>query len=138
VRLSAAAGVALVGCAVIVWQAVVVMSGWLPVWGILALELGVAVVIAGLVAAPRGPLALVLALPPLAWLGRRSYAIYLFHTLVFEYCKRSNIDLSPPVSFVFQIVVVLVVAELSHRLVEAPMLRRKRHFEPAEPAPVPI
>ena len=25
---------------------------------------------------------------------------------------------------------LLVVAELSHRVVEAPMLRRKRHFEP--------
>ena len=107
VRLSAAAGVALLGCAVIVWQSVVVISGWLPVWGILALELAVAVVIAGLVAAPRHPLALVLAVPPLAWLGRRSYAIYIFHTLVFEYCQRSHVDLSPPVSFVFQIVVVL-------------------------------
>jgi peptidoglycan/LPS O-acetylase OafA/YrhL len=138
VRLSAAAGLALVGCAVIVWQSVVVISGWLPVWGILALELGVAVVIAGLVAAPRGPLALVLALPPLAWLGRRSYAIYLFHTLVFEYCRRSHVDLSPPVSFVFQIAVVLLVAELSHRLVEAPMLRRKRHFEPSAPVDVSI
>jgi peptidoglycan/LPS O-acetylase OafA/YrhL len=95
-------------------------------------------VIAGLVAAPRGPLALVLALPPLAWLGRRSYAVYLFHTLVFEYCKRSHFDFSPPVSFVFQIVVVLLVAELSHRLVEAPMLRRKRHFEPAARVSVSI
>jgi peptidoglycan/LPS O-acetylase OafA/YrhL len=135
VRLSAAAGLALAGCAVIVWKAVVVISGWLPVWGILALELGVAVVIAGLVAAPRGLLARVLALPPLAWLGRRSYAVYLFHTVVFEYCKRSRVHLPPPVSFVFQMAVILVVAELSHRLVEAPMLRRKRHFEPAALAP---
>ena len=134
VRLSAAACLALVGCAVIVWQSVVVISGWLPVWGILALELAVGVVIAGLVAAPRNPLARLLALPPLAWLGRRSYAVYLFHTVVFEYCRRSRVHLSPPVSFVFQMVVILVVAELSHRLVEAPMLRRKQHFEP----PVPV
>jgi peptidoglycan/LPS O-acetylase OafA/YrhL len=130
VRLSAAAVLALVGCGVIVWRAVVVMSGWLPVWGILALELGVAVVIAGLVAAPRYPLALVLSLGPLAWLGRRSYAIYLFHPVVFHYCNRKHVHLAPPLSFVFQIAIVLVVAELSHRLVEAPMLRRKRHFEP--------
>jgi peptidoglycan/LPS O-acetylase OafA/YrhL len=129
-RLTAASGVALIGCGVIVWRAVVVVSGWLPIWGILALELGVSVLIAGLVAAPRGPLARVLGLPPLAWLGRRSYAVYLFHPIVFEYCQRSRVDLSPPVSFVFQMVVVLIVAELSHRLVEAPMLRRKRHFEP--------
>jgi peptidoglycan/LPS O-acetylase OafA/YrhL len=135
VRLSAAAGLALIGCGVIVWRAIVVISGWLPMWGILALELGVAVVIAGLVAAPRNPLARLLALPPLAWLGRRSYAVYLFHPIVFEYCRRSRIDFSPPVSFVFQMIVILVVAELSHRLVEAPMLRRKQHFEPSVPAP---
>ena len=134
VRLSAAAVVALVGCAIIVWRAVVVMSGWLPVWGILALEVGVAVVIAGLVAAPRYPLARVLSIGPLAWIGRRSYAIYLFHPVVFHYCNRKHVRLPPPVSFFFQIAIVLVIAELSHRLVEAPMLRRKRHFEPVVPA----
>jgi peptidoglycan/LPS O-acetylase OafA/YrhL len=137
VRLSAAAGVALIGCALIIWKAVVVKSGWLPVWGILALEVGVAVVIAGLVAAPRNPLARVLALAPLAWLGRRSYAVYLFHTLVYKYCRRSHVHLSAPLSFVFQIAVVLAVAELSHRLIEAPMLRRKQRFEPALPPSVP-
>jgi peptidoglycan/LPS O-acetylase OafA/YrhL len=130
-RLSAACGVALVACGIIVWRAVVVLSGWLPMWGILALELAVCVVIAGLVAAPRGPLARVLALGPLAWLGRRSYAVYLFHPIVFEYCNRTRVHLAPPLSFVFQFAVVLAVAELSNRLVEAPMLRRKRHFEPS-------
>jgi peptidoglycan/LPS O-acetylase OafA/YrhL len=130
-RLSAAAGVALVGCGIIVWRAVVVLSGWLPVWGILALEVAVAVLIGGLVAAPRGPLARLLALPPLAWLGRRSYAVYLYHPVVFTYLSRSRVHLSPPLSLVFQFAVVLVLAELSYRLVESPMLRRKRRFEPA-------
>ena len=49
------------------------------------------------------PLARVLAVGPLAWLGRRSYAIYLFHTVVFEYCNRSHVHIPPPLSFVFQI-----------------------------------
>jgi peptidoglycan/LPS O-acetylase OafA/YrhL len=136
-RLSAAAGVAFVVCGIIVWRAVVVLSGWLPVWGILALELSVAVLIAGLVAAPRGPLARLLALPPLAWLGRRSYAIYLYHPVVFTYLSRDRVHLSPPVSFVFQFAVVFVLAELSYRLVEAPMLRRKRRFEAPVPAVSP-
>jgi peptidoglycan/LPS O-acetylase OafA/YrhL len=129
-RLSAASGVAFVVCGIIVWRAVVVLSGWLPLWGILALELAVSVLIAGLVAAPRGPLARLLALPPLAWLGRRSYAIYLYHPVVFEYLSRSHVHLPPPISLVFQFAVVFVLAELSYRLVEAPMLRRKRRFEP--------
>jgi peptidoglycan/LPS O-acetylase OafA/YrhL len=130
-RLSAACVLAFIICGIIVWRAVVVLSGWLPDWGILALELCVAVVIAGLVAAPRSPIARLLALGPLAWLGRRSYAIYLFHPVVFAFCNRTRVHMAPPVSFVFQISVVLVVAELSHRLVEAPMLRRKQHFAPA-------
>jgi peptidoglycan/LPS O-acetylase OafA/YrhL len=131
-RLSAACVIAFIGCGLIVWRAVVVVSGWLPDWGILALELCVAVVIAGVVAAPRSPIARVLALGPLAWLGRRSYAVYLFHPVVFAYLNRTHVHLPPPVSFVFQIAVVLVVAELSHRLVEAPMLRRKLHFATPE------
>ncbi len=129
-RLSVASGFGLLAFGIIVWQAVVVESGWLPVWGFLALELSVSLAIAGLVAAPRAPLARVLALPPLAWLGRRSYAVYLFHTLVFEYCSRRHVHLAPPLSLIFQLVLVLLAAELSYRLVEAPMLRRKRHFEP--------
>ena len=107
-----------------------VVSGWLPVWGILALELGVGLVIAGCVAAPRGAMARVLSIAPLVWLGRRSYAIYLFHVVVYEYARRSKINLSPPVSFVFQMAIILVVAELSFRFVESPMLRRKQNFEP--------
>jgi peptidoglycan/LPS O-acetylase OafA/YrhL len=134
-RLSAACVVAFIGCGIIVWRAVVVMSGWLPLWGILVLEICVSVVIAGLVAGPRGPLARLLGIGPLAWLGRRSYAVYLFHPVVFAYCGRTHVNLPPPLSFVFQIVVVLVVAELSHRLVEAPMLRRKQHFAPSDVAP---
>src|SRR5262249_51130852 len=61
-RLSAAAGVAFVACGIIVWRAVVVLSGWLPLWGILAFEVAVSVLILGLVAAPRGPFARLLAL----------------------------------------------------------------------------
>jgi peptidoglycan/LPS O-acetylase OafA/YrhL len=133
-RLSAAAGVAFVACGIIVWRAVVVLSGWLPAWGILALEVGVAVLIAGLVAAPRGPLARLLALPPLAWLGRRSYAVYLYHPVVFTYLSRTHVHLAPPVSLVFQFTVVFVLAELSYRLLEGPMLRRKRRFEPVAAA----
>jgi peptidoglycan/LPS O-acetylase OafA/YrhL len=129
VSLGLAAAVALVAAGLIVSHAVIIESGWLPNWGFLVFAVCVAVVIAALVAAPGGPLASVFGLAPLAWLGRRSYAIYLFHQIVYRYCKRSRVRLSPPLSFAFQMLMILVVAELSYRLVEAPMLRRKRRFD---------
>jgi peptidoglycan/LPS O-acetylase OafA/YrhL len=122
---------ALVVCALIVSSARVALSGWLPEWGFLTFSVSTAVVVAGLVVVPRGVLARAFAITPLAWLCRRSYAVYLYHQLVFMYLRRSRVHLVPELSFVFQLVVILGVAELSHRLVEAPMLRRKRRFEPA-------
>jgi peptidoglycan/LPS O-acetylase OafA/YrhL len=120
---------ALLAAGVIIWRAVYIFSGWLPDWGFLAFAVAIGVLIAGLVASPGNPVSRVLALAPLAWLGRRSYAIYLFHPLVFAYLDRQHVHLSPPLSFVFQVGVILVVGELSYRLVEAPMLRRKTRFE---------
>lgn len=105
-----ASALALVVSSLIVLHAKVFVSGWLPEWGFLAFEVSIAVLVAGLVVLPRSPLARACAFVPLVWLGRRSYAIYLFHQLVFVY---------------------LVVAELSHRLIEAPMLRRRCRFEPS-------
>jgi peptidoglycan/LPS O-acetylase OafA/YrhL len=123
----------LVTAVAITSRAVAVESSWLPKWGFLAFAASIAVLVAGLVAAPRSPLARLFAFPALVWLGRRSYAIYLFHQLVFVYCNRSRVHLPAPLSFAFQITAVLVVAELSYRIVEAPMLRRKRAFESAAP-----
>jgi peptidoglycan/LPS O-acetylase OafA/YrhL len=121
----------LIVAAVIVVRASVVVSGWMPEWGFLAFEASVALVIAGLIAQPHNLLARAFALAPLAWLGRRSYAIYLFHQLVYAYLRRSRVHLAPTLSLVFQLAVILAVAEISHRLVEAPMLRRKDRFEPS-------
>lgn len=126
--LGVAALVGLVVSVVIVLNATVFVSGWLPEWGFLAFELSIAFLIAGLVAIPHGFLARSFGIAPLAWLGRRSYAIYLFHQLVFVYLGRAYVRLSPELSLAFQLVAILAVAELSHRLVEAPMLRRKRRF----------
>jgi peptidoglycan/LPS O-acetylase OafA/YrhL len=120
----------------IITHATVFESRWLPEWGFLAFATGIAVLIAGLVAVPHGLLARMFALPPLAWLGRRSYAIYLFHQLVFMEAKSTSVrHLSPTERFAFQMVAILVAAELSYRLIEAPMLHQKRHFEPRAASP---
>jgi peptidoglycan/LPS O-acetylase OafA/YrhL len=131
--LSVAGVLALFACAVMINNANEFHSDWLPEWGFLAFAATVAIVIAALVVSPRSPVSRTFALAPLVWIGRRSYAIYLFHLLVLNYCNREYVHLPPQLSFVFQMTVILVLAELSFRLVEAPMLRRKRRFEVSVP-----
>ena len=67
---------------------------------------------------PGGPLAPLMSLAPLRWLGTRSYAIYLFHWPLIELT-----DWSP----VTVIVVTLLAAEASYHMVEMPMRRGTGH-----------
>jgi peptidoglycan/LPS O-acetylase OafA/YrhL len=123
-----AAPIALIGAAIIAWRAEVFTSGWVPDWGVLVFEACMALVIAGLVTAPHHVLARVLAVPPLVWIGRRSYAIYLFHPIVFRLVNTRMFNISWSAAFVLSIATVLIAAELSYRLIEAPALRRKTRF----------
>jgi peptidoglycan/LPS O-acetylase OafA/YrhL len=128
-RLSRAVTVAgLLGSAVIMWRAKVFLSGWVPDWGVLAFEVCVALVIAGIVMTPGGVVARTLALPPLVWTGRRSYAIYLFHPIVFRFLNTHELHTTPPTAFVLSIAAVAAAAEISYRAIEAPALRFKTRF----------
>jgi peptidoglycan/LPS O-acetylase OafA/YrhL len=63
----------------------------------------------------------VLATPVMQWIGKRSYAIYLWHWPIFE-LTRPNIDVSLsgwPLTLV-RLAVVAVASDLSYRLVEQP------------------
>lgn len=61
---------------------------------------------------------------PLRWIGRRSYALYLWHWPVFM-LTRPDLDtpLSGASNLVLRLVLVALLAELSHRLIEAPAMR---------------
>ena len=63
----------------------------------------------------------VLATPVLQWIGRRSYAIYLWHWPIFE-LTRPDIDVSLsgwPLT-IFRLALVAIAGDLSYRLVEQP------------------
>jgi peptidoglycan/LPS O-acetylase OafA/YrhL len=63
----------------------------------------------------------ILATPALQWIGKRSYAIYLWHWPIFE-LTRPDIDVSVsgwPLT-ALRLVIVAVASELSYRLVEQP------------------
>ena len=69
----------------------------------------------------RTVFASVLATAPLTWIGKRSYAIYLWHWPIVVFTRPdADIDLHGMASYAYRIGLTLVLAELSFRLVEAP------------------
>ncbi|GMA30809.1 acyltransferase family protein [Litorihabitans aurantiacus] len=91
--------------------------------GFLSFSLLAAVLVAA-AAHPGTLLGRALALPPLRWLGTRSYGIYLWHWPVFV-LARPGLDVPGPewLVQVLRIALVLGVAEMSYRFVEQPVRR---------------
>ena len=77
--------------------------------------------IAGLV--PAGSIfALALSFKPLAWLGSRSFAIYIWHYPILELMNPLNATTPPPWwKLLFEFAIILGISELSYRFVEAPL-----------------
>ena len=94
--------------------------------GYLWLALFTAILI-GVLAHPAARLGGLLALPPMVWLGLRSYSFYLWHWPVLA-LTRPGIDVSMPrgILIPLQLLAVLALAELSYRFVELPFRRRRR------------
>lgn len=126
---SAVAGAA--AFALIVARARIFQSAWLLDWGLLAFEAAVLLVIVGVLLGPRSPLARALSTAPLVWIGRRSYGIYIVHWPVFMLLNREHLDIPEWPSLLLQMAVVLVVADLSFRYMERPVLALKDRFQPA-------
>ena len=74
-------------------------------------------------------------LRPLIWMGRRCYALYLFHIFVYGLF----FELGHPFSAFVALLVVCVLAEISWRMIEAPLIGyAKGRFARAESSPLPI
>ena len=91
--------------------------------GFLLTALASALLIVG-AATPGTVLSKLLELPPLRWIGSRSYSIYLWHWPVFM-LTRPGFDLELPTIWIRigQVVLTFVLAELSYRWVETPIRR---------------
>ena len=117
-----AAGVA--GIAVLAW-AIGHFSGndaiVYPV-GLLVAALAAAALIAA--AASRGAVAAIASLPPLRWIGVRSYAMYLWHWPVIALTAVvAGRDARSPLAWVAETGVTIALAAASWRFVESPILR---------------
>jgi peptidoglycan/LPS O-acetylase OafA/YrhL len=89
--------------------------------GIQIVAVATAILIAVIVH-PAGSFARALGWKPLAWIGRRSYSIYLWHWPVYV-VTRPGVDLNvnPDLVLAFRIAVTVALAELSYRYVEQPI-----------------
>lgn len=99
---------------------------WLYRGGLLAAAVAVAVVIAYAVEQPESVPARLLALPPLVWLGRISYGVYLWHWPLFGWLNGERTGLSGPTLFAVRCGATLGAAILSYLLVERPIRYRTR------------
>jgi hypothetical protein len=93
------------------------------VGGFLAVAIVVAVLVAAVVEAPRGPTARLLALPPLPYIGKISYGLYLWHWPVLLTLTAGRTGLHGPSLLVARIAVTATVTMLSFHLVEDPIRR---------------
>ena len=88
--------------------------------------------IATIVSQPMRWLNRLLELPPLTWLGRRSYGVYMLHVPIFIAVEANG---GPYLRRLLGVVLSLVAAELSWRFWEEPWLRLKHRFNQSPPAP---
>lgn len=97
----------------------------------------VAIVVTALVAFAMdatGVVRVALRLRVLSWIGRRSYAIYLWHEMFRAWFHELPSTLRMPLV----VGATLATAELSYRLVERPGLRRKEEFSRIEHNPAEV
>lgn len=89
--------------------------------GFLLLDIVCIVLIAVLVH-PSASISKVLALPPLVWIGVRSYSIYLWHWPIFIFTRPElDVPLTGWPLFVLRIGLTLAAAELSYHFIEQPI-----------------
>ena len=125
-------GLALLGAAVTAWLWVNADGGapWLYRGGLLAAALAIAAVIAHAVRSPHSPTAWLLATPPLVWLGRISYGVYLWHWPLFQWLDEERTGVGGLPLLGLRCAATLAVATVSYFAVErplrtAPWLRRR-------------
>jgi len=103
--------------------------------GLLVLNLGMTSMVVCLLRSPGPVLTGLFEFPPLVWLGRISYGLYLWHMVTFS--MRGWVPLpSWAVPWPMRLAFTVGVAALSFYALEQPLLRLKRRFERV-PAPPP-
>ena len=96
-------------------------SEWLYRGGLAGIALAVAAVLAHAVVSPASPTARLLALPPLVWLGRISYGVYLWHWPLFQFVNATHTGLTGPRLLAVRLLLTLVIPIASFFGIEEPI-----------------
>jgi len=97
--------------------------GWIWDGGLVLAALGAVAVITGSVRAPAGPIAWTLSLPPVRWLGRVSYSLYLWHWPVIDLVTPSTIGISGVQLLAVRLALMMAATCVSYYVVEGPLRR---------------
>jgi peptidoglycan/LPS O-acetylase OafA/YrhL len=95
--------------------------------GLTAAVAATAIIIWHLITSEPSFLHRALAIPPMVWVGRRSYGLYLWHLPIIILVAGTALARIPHVSLI-EFVSFFVIAGLSYRFIEQPFLRRKERF----------
>ncbi|HEX6497756.1 MAG TPA: acyltransferase family protein [Micromonosporaceae bacterium] len=82
-----------------------------------------ALVVAGVQQAPGSPIARLVSLPPLVWLGKISYGVYLWHWPIFVWMDSFPYPMPHRALSLLKLAITLLVATASFYLVEQPIRR---------------
>jgi peptidoglycan/LPS O-acetylase OafA/YrhL len=107
--------------------------------GFLLIAALVVVVVAAAALMPSGPLARLLGMQPLRYLGQISYGIYLWHWPLFLLLDHERTGLSTAWLLVVRLAVTLAVSVASYHLIELPVRQRRLRLpRPRVTAPVAV
>jgi peptidoglycan/LPS O-acetylase OafA/YrhL len=98
--------------------------------GYLLVAASVALVIVDLVLAPRSAGARLLAISPMVYIGKISYALYLWHVPIYKMFRDGNLGLPNIINVPAKVGITFLVATTSYYLVEQPALRMKARLSP--------
>jgi peptidoglycan/LPS O-acetylase OafA/YrhL len=131
-----------IGIGTVAWLVVTTddYSMTLYTWGLLALSVATAGVIAASVHPASRVVRPALSVEPLRWIGERSYGIYLWHLPVIAFTPDSVLEDAPVLRGLVQVAITVCIAALSWTLLEDPIRRyaRRRVSSATSDAAIPV